>query len=78
LTQFLDEEAVRVADAVAFAEILVPRLAERLSGAHAPRPHAPSIPPAQRGIHSANDAGARGIADFIDEMLAQDQPRTSA
>jgi hypothetical protein len=62
----------RVADAVAFAEVLLPMLAQEM------RPHLPAAaraPDASRQRRpSPERAGEVGeIADFIDEMLAQDR-----
>ena len=66
-----DEEKARVAEAVAFAEILAPLLAERL-GAPASSSAAPLQPtPRPRGSKTAVEG--RGIADFIEEMLIQDR-----
>lgn len=63
-----DEE--RVADAVAFAEVLVPMLSERLKlQSQLPNTPAKSVRPKRPG--SGNPDEAHGIADFIDEMLAQ-------
>jgi hypothetical protein len=61
----------RVADAVAFAEVLVPMLA------HEMRPPAASMAlatdhPRQRKPGAEKPGGPREIADFIDEMLAQE------
>jgi phage terminase Nu1 subunit (DNA packaging protein) len=70
-TLFAEEEA-RVAEAVALAEVLVPLLSRRLPLlAPPPRdPAAASVAP--RGRKPANDED-RGIADFIEEMLAQER-----
>lgn len=68
LREMMAEEEGRVAEAIAFAEVLVPMLARRL-GVHPPAPHPRAAPPAPR----TGPAQARGIADFIDEMLAQDR-----
>jgi len=71
LQAFYSEEKERVAEAIAFVEVLVPTLSLQLSSAArlpaAPAPAAPSAPrrPAPEKEH--------GIADFIDEMLAQDR-----
>ncbi len=75
LRKLLAEEGERVAGAVAIAEVLVPMLAERLSEEQgvAVR-HAPDARAARRA--AAGPPGETpGIADFIDEMLAQDRPR---
>jgi hypothetical protein len=66
------EEAERVAAAIAFADLLAPMLAERL-GALAPlRERAAANP--RPDVPRPGPAGeSRGIADFIDEMLAQDR-----
>jgi len=53
-----------VAEAIVFAEVLVPMLARRLA-VQPPAPHLRAAPPAPR----TGPAEARGIADFIDEML---------
>jgi hypothetical protein len=61
----------RVADAVAYAEVLVPMLAERLK-ALVPLAGSPTIaPPRKPRVEAPGDS--RGIADFIDEMLVQDR-----
>lgn len=66
-----DGEKARVAEAVAFAEILAPLLAERL-GASSPAASAALKPtPRPRGTNAAVED--RGIADFIEEMLIQDR-----
>jgi hypothetical protein len=74
LEDFLAEEEERVADAVAFAEVLVPALSERLHGMkqYSPPPDAP----APRAPRPAATGSERGIADFIDEMLAQERGRS--
>ena len=60
-----------VADAVAFAEIIVPMLAERL-GALAPLAAARERP-VPRPARPAAPVEPRGIADFIDDMLTQER-----
>jgi len=63
------EEGERVAAAMALAEILAPMLSDRL-GAMAPV----RVPaPVPERPEAATPGEARGIADFIDEMLAQDR-----
>jgi hypothetical protein len=65
------EERERVAAAVAFAEILAPMLSERLRSpgpAHPPAADSPVRPGPARGLGEA-----RAVADFIEEMLAQDR-----
>jgi hypothetical protein len=66
-----DEE--RVAEAIAFAEVLVPMLSERLS-LQAPAPGIPKRGPRQGRAVPGDQDQAHGIADFIDEMLAQQRP----
>lgn len=66
-----DEE--RVAEAIAFAEVLVPMLSERLS-LQAPAPGIPKRGPRQGRAAPGDQDQAHGIADFIDEMLAQQRP----
>lgn len=63
------EEEERVSSAIAFAEVLVPMLAKRLP------PFAPAQPaaPAPRKARSPGHDEPRGIADFIDDMLAQER-----
>ncbi len=77
LREFLAEQGVRVSEAIAFAEVLVPMLSDRLSAAQTfPARQAPGGP----GVRRARDGSrgeAPGIADFIDEMLAQDRPARS-
>jgi len=71
LQRLLAEEKERVADAIAFAEIIVPMLAERL-GSLAPLPAAREAPAPRRARLEA-PVEARGIADFIDDMLTQER-----
>jgi hypothetical protein len=66
------EDEARVADAVAFAEVLVPMLSERLR-LQAPSPSAPARSPRQKRPESGTPDQSHGIADFIDEMLAQER-----
>jgi hypothetical protein len=68
----MEQGEERVAEAVAYAEILVPMLAERLTG------FSPASPPLagnrpQRTPRMIAPSESLGIADFIDEMLAQDR-----
>jgi hypothetical protein len=63
------EEEERVAGAIAFAEVLVPML-ERRVPALAP---APAAAPAPRRAPPPATGESRGIADFIDDMLAQER-----
>jgi len=65
----LAEESERVAEAVAFAEVLVPILAERISLAQSDIAHPAAGPRARASVPRETP----GIADFIDEMLAQDR-----
>lgn len=71
LRGLMEEEEERVAEAVAFAEVLVPMLARRLS-AHAPAP-LPHAAPVRGAAAAGRPGGTRDVADFIDEMLAQDR-----
>lgn len=71
LKTLVAEEEARVAEAIAFAEVLVPLLAKRLS-ALVPAPRAAPVPfPAREKIPGHN--ADRGIADFIEDMLAQER-----
>jgi hypothetical protein len=70
LQALLTEEKERVANAIAFAEILVPKLAERLGAAAVPARAAAHV---VKKVRTQVPAVARDIADFIDEMLAQDR-----
>jgi len=66
----LADERERVAEAVAFAEVLVPMLSRSLPGL------APGAAPAQAAPRTARKPAhdeSRGIADFIDDMLAQER-----
>ncbi len=63
-------ESERVAEALALAEILAPMLVERL-GANPPAKRATEAPAGPRARPAADED--RGIADFIEEMLAQDR-----
>jgi hypothetical protein len=71
LQKLLSEEKERVADAIAFAEILVPMLAERL-GALASVPVAKAASPVRKSTVEL-PLEPRGIADFIDDMLTQER-----
>jgi hypothetical protein len=72
LRSFLAEEEERAAGAIACVDLLLPELSERAAalgsalGAQAP---------AQRPPRPVDSGAERGIADFIDEMLAQDRAR---
>ena len=68
LKALLAQEAERVAAAITFAEVLAPMLSERLC-ALAP---ARANPAPERPVRRP-PGEALGIADFIDEMLAQDR-----
>jgi hypothetical protein len=70
LQSLLTEEKERVADAIAFAEILVPMLAERLAANAGPIRAAAHVVKRER---VGAPAAARDIADFIDDMLSQDR-----
>jgi hypothetical protein len=70
LQALLTEEKERVADAIAFAEILVPMLAERLAGNAGPVRAAAHV---ARRARADAPAVARDIADFIDDMISQDR-----
>lgn len=63
LRGLLAEEEGRVAEAIAFAEVLIPALSSRPAAA---APTAPRRPAAR--------TEAPGIADFIDEMLVRERP----
>jgi hypothetical protein len=71
LRGLMAEEEERVAGAIAFAEVLVPLLARRLS-AHSPAPFPHAASPAL-GTAAGREGGTRDVADFIDEMLAQER-----
>ncbi|HZZ20040.1 MAG TPA: hypothetical protein VFE25_11750 [Opitutaceae bacterium] len=70
LQALIADEKERVCDAIAFAEILVPMLAERLAA---------NVSPVRAAAHVAKKASARAaaapreIADFIDDMIRQDK-----
>jgi hypothetical protein len=70
LQALLTEEKGRVCDAIAFAEILVPMLAERLAATAGPIRAAAHVP---KKMKAESPAAARDIADFIDDMLRQDK-----
>jgi hypothetical protein len=67
---FFAEEEERVADAIAFTELLLPELAERIAALKPEMVAAPSRPRAS-GPRAAD--ADHGIADFIDEMLEQER-----
>ena len=64
-------ESERVAAAFAFAEVLAPMLSDRLRALSPARAVAGNSGPSRPDIRPARDA--RGIADYIEEMLAQDR-----
>ena len=70
LNALLVDERERVADAVAFAEVLVPMLSRSLPGL---APAAAASPAAPRRARMPAHDESRGIADFIDDMLAQER-----
>jgi len=72
LDAFFSEEEERVAGAIACVELLMPELSDRIA---ALKPDPAAAPPARRPAPPANPGAERGIADFIDEMLAQDRAR---
>lgn len=67
LETLLATERARVAEAAVLASLLAPLLHEP-----PPRPAAPPLPAAQPP--PASRARAASIADFIDEMIAQEKP----
>jgi hypothetical protein len=70
LSSLVADERERVAGAIAFAEVLVPMLMERLRAAPE-APPSPAVP--GRARRTGAPAEGRGIADFIDEMIADDR-----
>jgi hypothetical protein len=74
LKSLLAEEETRVAEAIAFAEVLVPILAKRLT-ALAPAPRPSPVPFPARAKKPGHDED-RGIADFIEDMLSQERTGT--
>jgi hypothetical protein len=75
LTALIAEGEERVADAVAFAEVLLPMLRRELGSPSAESVRAAESP-RQRRARPERHGEAPGIADFIDEMLAQDRAGT--
>jgi len=69
MREFFGEEEERVAGAIAFLELLLPELSERVA---ALKP-ALAAPRAARPAVAGSSGKERGVADFIDEMLAQDR-----
>jgi hypothetical protein len=67
----LAEAEQRVAEAIAFAEVLVPMLTKRLAAVLPSQGAAPAGAP-RRPVSPGLGEG-RGIADFIDDMLAQER-----
>ena len=65
------EEGERVAAAMAFAEILAPMLSERLCAVAPAQLAARAQVPARPDARTAGEA--HGIADYIDQMLAQER-----
>ena len=76
LKNLLLEESARVAEAIAFAEVLVPVLAKRLA-ALIPSPRAPLVAPATPRERKPGRDENRSVADFIDDMLAQERTGTA-
>ena len=76
LKALLAEEAARVLEAIAFAEVLVPMLAKRLSALGPAARVSAAAPAASREKRPSVDEN-RGIADFIDDMLAQERAGSS-
>ena len=72
LQAVLAAEEDRVVNATALAELLVPLLAERF-GLRPAAPVAPSLIP--RAAKGMAPAAVPSVADFIDDMLAQDRAR---
>jgi hypothetical protein len=67
------EGEVLVTEAIAYAEVLVPMLTNRLRTLALPSaPAGPAPAPKRKKAQAPGES--RGIADFIDEMLAQDGP----
>jgi hypothetical protein len=71
LHSLVAEGEERVAEAIAFAEVLMPMLSERLK-LQAPS-GAPAMSVRQKRPAVRNPDESHGIADFIDEMLAQER-----
>jgi hypothetical protein len=73
-------EAERVANATVLAELLLPMISEQLrtaplSQAQSPLPSAAALPESARLVKPApSPRVAASIADFIDEMIAQESP----
>jgi hypothetical protein len=71
-------EAERVANATVLAELLVPMISEQLrtaplSQAQSPLPSGAALPESAR-LAKPSPRVAASIADFIDEMIAQESP----
>jgi hypothetical protein len=71
MESLLADERERVAEAVAFAEVLVPLLSRNLPGLARPAAAAPTAAPRKARMPAPDES--RGIADFIDDMLAQER-----
>ncbi len=71
LRRLLDEEGERVSEAIAFAEVLIPMLGERPAASQGRGPIQAAAARPHR--HAGAEPASRGIADFIDDMLAQDR-----
>jgi hypothetical protein len=67
LKSFYAKEQERVAEAIAFAEVLVPALSGHFSSPE-PAKARPAAP-----APAAKKRGEAGIAEYIDEMLAQER-----
>lgn len=76
IADFMAAEEAKVADARMLAELLAPLLATELNLSFTPSPAA--VPALQRPAPSPPHSEPLSIADFIDGMIAQEQPaRTS-
>jgi hypothetical protein len=67
---FFAQEEERVAGAIAFSELLLPELEERIA---ALKPEIVAPPSLSRPPLTRAPGFEHGIADFIDEMLAQER-----
>jgi hypothetical protein len=70
LKAFYAQEQERVAEAIAFAEVLVPALSGHFSSPETAKARSPVPAPRSKARSARSEPG---IADYIDEMLAQDR-----
>jgi len=74
LKSLFEEEGERVAEAMAFAEVLVPMLADRIPALQAERTRVPARASVVPRMSREPLGETPSVADFIDGMLEQERP----